>query len=29
LVCGDSEAGKLFGPYFGPAIERLYRTQRR
>jgi V8-like Glu-specific endopeptidase len=27
--CDDSEEGKLFGPYFGPAIERLYRTQRR
>jgi V8-like Glu-specific endopeptidase len=27
--CDNSEQGKLFGPYFGTVIERLYRSQRR
>jgi V8-like Glu-specific endopeptidase len=29
LIGGNPEAGKLFGPYFGRTIKRLYKTQRR
>ncbi len=28
-LCDNPEEGKLFGPYFGATIERLYRSQRR
>lgn len=28
-LCDNPEEGKLFGPYFGAVIERLYRSQRR
>jgi V8-like Glu-specific endopeptidase len=27
-LCNNPEEGKLFGPYFGPVIKRMYRTQR-
>jgi hypothetical protein len=27
-LCNNPEEGKLFGPYFGSTIERLYRSQR-
>jgi V8-like Glu-specific endopeptidase len=27
-LCNNPDEGKLFGPYFGPVIERLYRSQR-
>jgi V8-like Glu-specific endopeptidase len=29
LPCDNPEAGKLFGPYFGSAIRKLYRSERR